>query len=96
MGEKAGTVCSEPRFQFSDWILSCALRHTDGYQLRERHGERQYYSAQFFTALEYECCIASKTESSDRKIQEAHEAPVNKNLLQSLQEKSSFSINGRY
>ncbi len=73
---------------FSDWILSCALSHTDGHQLGTCYGDGNIILlCQFFTALEHACGTASKQEPVIEETEEKQEAPVNRNLLQSLQEK---------
>ncbi|MFQ9440780.1 MAG: hypothetical protein ACLR13_06960 [Acutalibacteraceae bacterium] len=68
MREKARAICGESSL-FSDWILSCALSHTDGHQLRTCYGETASF-AQFFTALEHACGTASETGTCHRRNEE--------------------------
>ena len=76
---------------FSDWILSCALSHTDGHQLRERAmADDSIILRNSSQPWSMHVVLPPKQEPVIEETEEKQEAPVNRNLLQSLQEKIEF------
>ena len=86
--EKARAICGESSFQFSDWILSCTLSHTDGHQLQGTcYGETTASFCAILHSLGACMWYCLETGTCHRRNGRKQEAPVNRNLLQSLQEK---------
>ncbi|MFR1215338.1 MAG: hypothetical protein ACLSCV_12120 [Acutalibacteraceae bacterium] len=81
---------------FSDWILSCALSHTDGHQLRERAmADDSIILRNSSQPWSMNVVLPPKQEPVIEETEEKQEAPVNRSLFQSLQAKINFSINER-